>query len=180
MLRAAYPLCLLLSWGCSGGDGSAGPPAAGDGPAAPPPAPAPGFADQMTAGVNELRAQARDCGGRTFPATLPVTWDERLATAAAVHATDMATHNFFSHTGSDGLDVSHRVTLQGYPWSRLGENIAAGTGTLQATLDLWLASPGHCANLMSPLFSQIGAARVEAPATADFPVYWTLVLADPF
>ncbi len=193
MLKVTGLLCLLLLWGCTGRDDASEPsvvdenpvidenPVVDENPVTPEPDPDPvlGFPGQLTEAINELRAQARTCGNQTLAATLPVSWDDRLALAAERHSTDMATHNFFSHTGSDGLSVAHRVSLQGYSWSRLGENIAAGTITIDATLTLWLDSPGHCVNLMSPLFTQIGAAQVEASEAADFPVYWTLVMADP-
>ena len=40
-----------------------------------------------------------------------------------------------------------------------GENIAAGYSTVLSVIEGWLKSPGHCANIMSPYFREIGAAK---------------------
>ena len=36
---------------------------------------------------------------RTAAGCAPLEWDDRLHQAAREHSTDMATHNYFSHTG---------------------------------------------------------------------------------
>jgi hypothetical protein len=73
-----------------------------------------GLSAQLSAllsGVNAARARGQDCGSEgSFPATTPVTWDNLLAQAAQRHSDDMATNNFFSHTGSDGTNVAARAT----------------------------------------------------------------------
>ena len=70
----------------------------------------------------------------------------------------MAENNFFSHAGSDGLQVDARATAAGYAWTSVGENIAAGI-PLKAVADAvqgWINSDGHCANMMNPNFEHIG------------------------
>ena len=42
----------------------------------------------------------------------------------------------------------------------------------------WLASPGHCANLMNPMFTQVGAAY-GTNARSHAGVYWTMVFGAP-
>lgn len=42
----------------------------------------------------------------------------------------------------------------------------------------WLASPGHCANLMNPMFTEVGAAYATA-TNADYGVYWTMLFGAP-
>jgi len=69
------------------------------------------------------------CGYIFFEATEPVTWNTKLADAARAHPDDMALHNFFSHTGSDGSNVSIRVDSQAYDWRAVGENLADGQRT---------------------------------------------------
>lgn len=44
----------------------------------------------------------------------------------------------------------------------VGENLALGYPTAKATVDAWLASPGHRANLLSPDFTGIGVACVDS------------------
>jgi uncharacterized protein YkwD len=42
----------------------------------------------------------------------------------------------------------------------------------------WLASAGHCANLMNPVYKDFGAACVRNDATT-YERYWTQVFAAP-
>ncbi len=126
--------------------------------------------------INQARSVARQCGSKTYPARPPVSWNKQLEAAAALHSDDMASHNFLSHTGSDGLDVSDRVSSEGYAWRSVGENIAAGYETAKAAVNGWLSSPGHCTNIMDSTFSEIGGALSE-DSNSDYKLYWTLVLA---
>ena len=52
--------------------------------------------------------------------------------------------------------------------------IAAGTATVQATLDLWISSPGHCANLMGASYKD-AALACASTTTAQFGRYWTFM-----
>lgn len=128
--------------------------------------------------VNAARAQTRDCGGQTFSATSELKWNCNLVTAADTHTRDMASNNFFSHTGSDGLSVSNRVTATGYRWRAVGENIAAGQPTEEVVMQDWIDSPGHCKNIMNPTYEDFGSAVIFTDQ-ADFSSYWTQVFAAP-
>lgn len=129
--------------------------------------------------INKARAVARSCGDTFFEAALPLTWNSKLATAAQLHSDDMAVHNFFSHTGSDGLSVSQRVDAQQYNWRTVGENIAAGQPTTESVVDAWLKSPGHCKNLMNPKFEEM-AVECVVNSGAQYGQYWTNVLGTTF
>ena len=102
-----------------------------------------------------------------------------LAQAAAGHSQDMAARNYFSHTSADGRTLVDRVNATGYAWSSLGENIAAGYPSVNAVVDGWMASDGHCANLMNPAFRDIGMACVPGTASSTYKTYWTLDLGKP-
>ncbi|CAB1085044.1 Uncharacterized protein, YkwD family [Olavius algarvensis Delta 1 endosymbiont] len=128
--------------------------------------------------VNRARSNKRYCGSRPCPPAQAVKWNPRLADAAWKHAGDMAEHDFFSHSGSKGSSVARRVNSAGYAWRSVGENIYAGTETTAEVVAGWLTSTGHCRNIMSPKFSEIGAACVSNPASR-YGTYWTLVLAAP-
>lgn len=58
------------------------------------------------------------CGSLTVVST--------LTTAARGHSVDMATRDFFSHASPEGFAVDTRVSIAGYQWSYVGENIAWG------------------------------------------------------
>lgn len=128
--------------------------------------------------INDGRSLARSCGTTSFAAADPLTQDSQLITAARDHSQDMAQHNFFSHTGSDGSSIGQRVTATGYGWRTVGENIAAGQTSVQQAIDGWFASPGHCSNLMNPAFTEVAVSCVE-DSGADYTFYWTNVLAAP-
>ncbi|MGF1760786.1 CAP domain-containing protein [Photobacterium sagamiensis] len=142
------------------------------------PTPIEGFEQEMLTAVNAARATGYDCGGTFMPAVAPLTWDADLEQAAFVHSSNMANYNFFSHTGQDGLSVSDRVTNQGYSWRAVGENIAAGQDDVNAVMTGWLNSPGHCKNIMSANFTQMGASFVNNSST-QYGIYWTQVFAAP-
>jgi len=128
--------------------------------------------------INDARATQRSCGSESYPATRALFWNTDLLDAAREHSDDMATHNFFDHTGSDGRSASDRVTGQGYRWRTVGENIAAGRETAAETVNDWLESPGHCRNIMNPAFAEVAVACVEN-SDSDYRRYWTNVLAAP-
>jgi len=133
---------------------------------------------EMLTQVNNARSQARTCGTVNYKATAALSWNCTLETVADEHSRDMGDVNFFSHTGSDGLSVGDRVTNAGYNWSAVGENIAAGQPTIDVVMKAWLDSPGHCANIMSASYMEIGAASY-AVSGSDYPIYWTQDFARP-
>ena len=133
---------------------------------------------EMLTRVNNARSQARNCGADNYPATAILNWHCTLESVAYEHSRDMGDHNFFSHTGSDGLQSADRVKNAGYDWSTVGENIAAGQQTTDAVMIAWLDSPGHCANIMHSSYTEFGAASYTVDGS-DFPIYWTQVFARP-
>jgi len=128
--------------------------------------------------VNDARGAARQCGNTTHPAAPPLQWSCQLEAAALGHSIDMGMHNFFSHTGSDGLSAGHRITQAGYAWRSWAENIAAGYSTAEAVVQAWLNSPGHCRNIMNPHMAHTGVAYAM-PTGSEFRIYWTQKLARP-
>ncbi len=134
---------------------------------------------QMQDEVNTARSEARTCGKYgDFPAASAITWDDVLRQAADGHSQDMAKVNFFSHTGSNGSTLGDRVKAVGYSYSLVGENLAAGQTSSKSAVDDWIGSEGHCKNLMTADFTEIGAACAYSDS-ADYKRYWTLVLGKP-
>jgi uncharacterized protein YkwD len=124
--------------------------------------------------VNVARARPRQCGGEHFASAPPLAWNEGLAAAALAHSRDMAARDYFDHPDPEGRSVGGRATAAGYLWRRIGENIAAGLGEPAAVVAGWLASPGHCANIMAPDYVEMGAAFAVRPDTARG-IWWTQV-----
>ena len=196
--RAALgPLVALMILAGCGGDGGDEPAAASqaqspeptaDAPAddaAPTPSTAgtratcnlPDFASELLAQVNALRAAGASCGSEgSFPAAAPLAWNAMLTQAALAHSDDMVAFDFFSHTGSDGSTAGQRATAAGYIWQAAGENIAAGQRNVAAVMASWMASPGHCANIMRASYRDIGVACVNGGASNSYRTYWTMTL----
>jgi len=133
---------------------------------------------EMLTQVNAARSEGRACGSASYPAAAALSWHCTLEEVAFAHSRDMGDHNFFSHTGSDGLSVGDRLSNAGYDWSEVGENIAAGQPTVTAVISAWLDSPGHCANIMRASYTETGAAGYLVTGS-DYPIYWTQVFARP-
>ena len=93
-----------------------------------------------TAAVNAIRAR------HGLPSLRP---EDRLARAAAAHATDMRRKRYFSHTGSDGSTIGNRARRQGYGPCVIAENIAKGHPKLDQVLTAWMGSRGHRRNILN-------------------------------
>jgi uncharacterized protein YkwD len=128
--------------------------------------------------VNDARAKERACGTKRYGAARPLVWNAALADAARTHSSDMANNNYFAHAAKDGARAGERARQAGYRWQRIGENIAAGQDSARSTVDGWLASPGHCANIMNPQFTEMGAAHA-INKKSDLLIYWTQVFGTP-
>ncbi|AHL76330.1 hypothetical protein CH92_15025 [Stutzerimonas stutzeri] len=128
--------------------------------------------------VNRARAEPRRCGSQRFDAAPPLTWNQQLGETSLAHSQDMAKRDYFSHQGHDQSLAGDRARRQGYHWQRIGENIAAGHGSAEQAVSGWLASPGHCQNIMNPGFTEMGAAYATNPQSAAT-IYWTQVFGTP-
>lgn len=128
--------------------------------------------------VNRARATPRNCGNKAFNAARPVRWNHTLAESSRLHAEDMAHYNYFSHSGRDGSAPSQRVERAGYKYRITGENIAAGQMQPEDAMAAWINSPAHCANLMNPGFTEMGAAYA-IDRNSEMGVYWTLAFGRP-
>lgn len=116
-----------------------------------------GEVERVLAATNAARASGANCGFRgSFGPAPALQGDPNLHMAAQVLADDMAANNFFSHTGSDGSDFVERVRRTPFAGQPVAENIAAGNQTAQGTVQQWLNSDGHCANMMNPNATKLG------------------------
>ncbi len=128
--------------------------------------------------VNRARATPRTCGNTAFDAARPLRWNDALAGISLLHAEDMARHNYFSHAGRDGSTPAQRVERAGYSYRATGENIAAGQMKPEDAMAAWIGSPPHCANLMNPVYTEMGVAFAIDPKS-DMGVYWAQAFGAP-
>ena len=135
-------------------------------------------AQKILALVNRARAVPRTCGNESFRAAGPLRWNDTLAQASRLHAEDMARHSYFSHDGRDGSTLAQRVARAGYRYRATGENIAAGHTAPEDAVASWIKSPSHCANLMNPVYTEMGVAFAVNTAS-EMGVYWAQVFGAP-
>ena len=133
---------------------------------------------QLLEQINRARASARRCGAQDFAAAAPLSWNATLGSTAEAHSRAMANGNFFSHLSEDGRTPGDRAELAGYAGGQVGENLAAALPTARRVTEGWLASPGHCANVMNPRFREFGAAYAVDPQS-DAAIYWTALFGAP-
>jgi uncharacterized protein YkwD len=102
----------------------------------------------------------------------PLCVDSTLTAAARGHSADMIARNYFGH----GL-VGARLTSYGYNWLTYGENIAGGYGVYYSSgdraMEMWMASPGHHANIMNPNLQEVGVGKAigEYNGMANYTLY---------
>lgn len=176
--RAALLVAALVVVSCGGGgDNAATTPNNNNPAAAQATCGLANFQSEMLQRVNARRASGGTCGTRgSFPASVALQWNAALDQAAAAHSQDMATNNYFAHNSLDGRTPGDRASAAGYAWRTIGENIAAGYPSVQAVVDAWMASEGHCANILNPAFRDIGVACAPGGGGAAYPNYWTMDL----
>lgn len=109
--------------------------------------------------VNEARSKGCLCGNTWMRPAAPLKLSAVLSKVAAEHAQYLRSKNRISHRGKGGTNVGQRTTQAGYRWQYVGENIAMGYITPAANIAAWLHSPDHCANIMDPVYTEMGIAR---------------------
>ena len=134
-----------------------------------------GFRAEVLQRVNALRAAGAVCGTVSYGPAVALNWDDLLQKAASEHSADMAQNNYFSHDSLNGKTMGQRLLDAGYSYSAAAENIAAGDTSVESVVTRWLNSPGHCVNMMNPVYRDVGVACVRNDAAA-YGNYWTMDL----
>ena len=83
----------------------------------------------------------------------------------------MVLQNIFTH----GTAFWNRISAVGYDWQVAGENIATGFSTPQQVVSAWMASPGHCRNILDPQYASVGTGISSLPvlSATSGPATWT-------
>ncbi|MFN3689655.1 MAG: CAP domain-containing protein [Fimbriimonadales bacterium] len=119
-----------------------------------------------TVAVNEVRLQ------HGLP---PLKLNEQLCEAAQGYAETLMTTGHIQHADALGRRADYRATQAGYFYHRLGENLAAGQLTYERALEMWLQSPLHRANLLSPDYRELGVGYAVNDMTR-YRTTWTQLL----
>ncbi len=71
----------------------------------------------------------------------------------------MVASDVFSH----GTNFAARISAVGYVWRAAGENIATGFQTPRGVVNAWMASTGHCQNILNPTYGNVGTGISSHP-----------------
>ena len=126
--------------------------------------------------TNQERRAGATCGDRVHAPVRALYRNAKLTCAARGHSTDMVERDFFAHQRPGGPAPDERMRAAGYFASYVGENIAAGQQTPAEVVAGWMASPGHCRNIMNGDFQDLGVGfhgGVIAHADGDITGAWT-------
>ena len=145
---------------------------------APAPAAAANVAAEVLRLVNAARSPEQHCGRNLMPAAPPLRLNTLLGDAALEHAQDMLRFNYFDHTGHDGSSPAERVAATSYRYRIAGENLASGPETPLEAVRGWMASPGHCQNIMDDRFTELGVAFAASHSGAPR-ILWAQEFAAP-
>ena len=93
----------------------------------------------------------------------PYGFSSLLTAAAQRHADDLAAHQIWSHTGSDGSTPKQRIAEAGYAawtWNNgeliAGENFWTGYGTIDDAMTFFMDDPPHRNNILGTAYREIG------------------------
>ena len=101
---------------------------------------------------------------------VPLRISRQLSVAARGHSLSMAEHGYFAHESYDGSAFWRRIKpayrpVQGHYWGA-GENLVWSSPDLSAAqaIDMWMKSPPHRKNILTPTWRDIGIGGVHATA----------------
>ncbi|MDR0839024.1 MAG: SafA/ExsA family spore coat assembly protein [Oscillospiraceae bacterium] len=111
--------------------------------------------------VNKRRAEAG-------LAPLKMNWE--LSRVARYKSQDMIDKRYFAHQSPTYGSPFNMMESFGMRFSAAGENIAYGQRTPEEVMQGWMNSPGHRANIMSNIYTQLGVGAAKA---SNGTLYWT-------
>lgn len=106
--------------------------------------------------------------------SLPLlSWDTQLYDAARGHSEDMASENYFSHTGLNGREAIDRIRQAGYDEATSSEIIGAGQTNAQQIVDDWMTGNGLREDLLNGAYCDAAVSHTTNEES-DWTDYWTL------
>jgi len=92
----------------------------------------------------------------------PLLENEILSAAALKKAQDMFSKQYFEHISPTGVGPGELAKSEGYEYVIEGENLILGNfKSEEEAVSLWMASPGHRANILNDRFTEIGVAIIK-------------------
>lgn len=87
--------------------------------------------------------------------------NDELSQAAFLKAQDMFDNDYWAHTSPSGVEPWKWIGDVGYNYSYAGENLAKNYPTADATVDAWMNSETHRANILNFHYMDVGFAVVD-------------------
>ncbi len=94
-----------------------------------------------------------------------------LSAAAQAKAEDMARKGYFAHVGPDGKEPWKWIAEAGYQYIYAGENLAVRFVESSQVVEAWMASPTHRANIVKPVYEEIGVGVAEGTYEGQPAIY---------
>src|SRR5688500_15864785 len=143
----------------------------------------PQTAERVRAAILCVVNDARSAAGRQ-----PLLASPHLDRSSGAHSADMVRHGYLAHEAEGRPSLAGRVRLGGYfdgaATALFSENIgvaAIGGATARVLLDAWMLSPDHRANVLHPMFRDLGIGTAfAAPDPAFYPDHSSLVVTTDF
>lgn len=121
---------------------------------------APAFAERVLELCNTERSKV---------GVAPLSLAADLQDSAAIRAVEIT--QLMSHTRPDGSRCFSVVKNKN---NTLGENIAAGRSTPEGVVDQWMHSEGHRANILNPVFKELGVGYC-CDENTEYEYYWVQI-----
>ncbi len=134
-------------------------------------APAGVLAGAVVALTNEERTE------RGVPALTP---NEALDRAAQAKAEDMAAKGYYAHVAPDGRTPMHWVSMEGYEYRIVGENLVVNRTEARTVIDAFMGSSGHRANILRRDFTEIGVGVATGTYKGKEAVFTVQLFAAPY
>jgi uncharacterized protein YkwD len=118
----------------------------------------PSLDHQVLAAINAFRTRHH---------LAPLRLARTLDRSAAVHSLQMGKLGYFAHSSANGTSfwqrIQHYYSARNYSYWSVGENLlwAAPSVTAGRAMSMWIGSPEHLRNLLSPRWRQVGVSAVH-------------------
>ncbi len=87
--------------------------------------------------------------------------NSQLQSSAIAKVQDMCRNNYWAHISPSGRTMTSFITMAGYSYSAIAENLANGYMTDSSVFSGWMGSSIHRANLLNSSYKHIGVASMQ-------------------
>jgi uncharacterized YkwD family protein len=91
---------------------------------------------------------------------------------AQLKAEDMQKNDYYDHVSPVYGDVDNMLSKFNIKFKYVGENIAGGEMTPEEVMTDWMNSPGHRANILDPVYTEIGVGTASIGSVKGKPIYY--------